>query len=174
VKAFIYNGTFNGQKFICTAFENNKESVNIFHDPHGIHQQHWGQGQVHYSQKTGDVERTIGKYQAQNIQQSENDVGKIVQHVWRPGLCIDVPSALEINASEKTKAQRELRILLERLGDILLYIEPSPKSLQSYSHKIRELLILTCTAIESVWQSYLRLAGNPPDRPTTNDYVKLK
>lgn len=174
MKAFIYNGIFNGQNFICSAFENHKEFVNIFHNPQGIYHQYCQQGAVHYSTRTGNVENAIRQFQAQNIQQSKNDVGKIVKHVWRPGLCIDIPKALEINSSEKTRAQRELRILIERLGDILLYIEPSSQSLQSFGHKIRELLILTCTAIESIWQSYLRLAGNLPDRPTTRDYVKLK
>lgn len=174
MKAHIYNGEFNGKNCICSAYENNKEFVNIFHESQRLFQQYLSQGDVQYAQKTGDIKSFIKKFQARNIQESNNNVGEIIKHVWRPGLIVDIPVALEINPSEKTKAKRELRILIERLCDILLYIEPNQQSLKSYGHKIRELLILTCTAIESIWQSYLRIAGANTNRPTTNDYVKLK
>ena len=76
--------------------------------------------------------------------------------------------------TEKARAKRELKILIEKLHDILLYIEPDNSCLKVYGHKIRELLILACTECENSWTSYIRLSGNTNQRLTTNDYAKLK
>lgn len=68
-----------------------------------------------------------------------------------------------------------MRILIEKLDDVLLYIEPTAAGLQSYGHKTRELLILACTEVENFWAQYMRLANSAPSGRSfsTNDYVKL-
>jgi hypothetical protein len=46
----------------------------------------------------------------------------------------------------------------------------------TYSHKTRELLILSCTEVENSWKQYLASARAAPVNGrdyTTNDYVKL-
>ena len=77
--------------------------------------------------------------------------------------------------SDLRLAEQALLLLIQRLDELLHFIEPSPVTLQAYSHKARELLILSCTEVENAWKSYLRIANVPPARSdfTTNDYVKL-
>ena len=175
MNAIIYEGTWQHKQFICSAFENRKEFVNILHEPSGIFQQYWQQGQVIYSSKTGNVAaKAQADFEAKNLHVSHFKVGHVVQHVWRPGLCIDIPEALDIQEDDQNRTQKSIRILVDKLNDILLYIEPDQNALKIHGHKIRELLILSCTEVESFWQSYLRLAGNAIHRPSTNDYVKLK
>lgn len=67
--------------------------------------------------------------------------------------------------------------LLEYLSEIFRYIEPSIENFSAYGHKIRELIILSCTEIESMWRAVLRENStkyNESYRFTTNDYVLLK
>lgn len=63
------------------------------------------------------------------------------------------------------------------LGEIFRHIEPARENMKTYGHKIRELLILICTEIESGWRAVLDEntgAGNHRDRYTTVDYFKVK
>lgn len=103
--------------------------------------------------------------------------GEVVSGVWRPGLFYqkEVHQALAIDEYAQRSAEQSLRILIEKLDEILLYIEPSVAGLQTYGHKSRELLILACTEVENLWSQYMRLAGAVPYGRafTTNDYVKL-
>lgn len=112
---------------------------------------------------------------AQNIVELQTPPGTVVAGVWRPGLYSEshIHQALSTNQFEQRSAEQALRILVEKLDEILLYIEPSPTGLGSYGHKTRELLILACTEIENAWSQYLRLAGSATVRPTTNQYVRL-
>jgi hypothetical protein len=66
--------------------------------------------------------------------------------------------------------------LIERLDELFLYIEPDINGLNTYSHKTRELLILSCTEVENNWKQYMQLAGARPINNrdfTTKDYVQL-
>lgn len=174
MKAYIYDGIHNGTSFICAAFQNTKEFVNIFYEKQGIYQILLHQGEVYYDAKMQDIKaKVIADFSATNIEQSFFEVGNIIKHVWRPGLCVDIEKALEVDKGEQQRAIKSLKILTERLDDILMYIEPDSTSLQSYGHKTRELLILACTEVESFWQFYLKQANIVKPRPTTNDYVKL-
>ena len=174
MKAHIYDGVYRGTNFTCAAFENAKEFLNIFYEKQGICQMLWQQGAVYYSAKIQDIKaKSVADFSATNIEQSFFEVGSIIKHVWRPGLCLDIEKALGIDKGEQQRAIKNLRILAERLNDILMYIEPETYALNCYSHKTRELLILACTEVESFWQFYLREANAVRARPTTNDYVKL-
>lgn len=108
---------------------------------------------------------------------STMDVGQTVSHVWRPGIWHynDIRSGLGTTDNERREALQAVRLLLERLDELTLFIEPTTSSLQTYSHKTRELLILACTEVENAWKAFMLEAGTNPvsnDFKTT-DYVKL-
>ncbi|MBS7327929.1 MAG: hypothetical protein KIG68_04155 [Oxalobacter sp.] len=170
MKAYLYKETKNKKSFICSKFDNSNERVTIYHEESGIYHQYWRQGQVIYTEKEGEIINSVPS----NAVLSENEVGTIINHVWRPGLCLNINEALDIDNGEKSRAKRELKILIEKLHEILMYIEPDPICLQSYGHKIRELLILACTECENTWTAYIRLSGNKKQRLTTNEYIALK
>ncbi|MDN7653964.1 hypothetical protein QZM62_10965 [Burkholderia multivorans] len=112
---------------------------------------------------------------AKGILSMQRNVGEVVAGVWRPGLwkSEEIYAALEISEHEARNAEQGLRILVEKLDEILLYIEPSEAGLQTYGHKTRELLILACTEVENCWVQYLALAGQATNKASTNQYVKL-
>jgi hypothetical protein len=121
------------------------------------------------------VTRVFG---AQDIKPLQVEIGHAIDGVWRPSLYYydDTFQALNVTATEMRLAEQALRLLIERLDDILLYIEPDAAGLNTYSHKTRELLILACTEVENFWKSYINKAGTSPINGrtfTTNDYVKL-
>jgi len=114
---------------------------------------------------------------AANSEPMQLEPGKIINGVWRPGLYFkkEIHQALATDEYIQRTAEQALRILIEKLDEILLYIEPSRAGLQSYGHKCRELLILACTEVENLWAQYMRLANVSPVVRTfnTNDYVRL-
>jgi len=129
--------------------------------------------------KTGQlidwVKRVFG---ADEIKQAIGPVGSAVAGVWRPALYYqtEVLQALENSETDQRAAEQALRLLVERLDELLLYIEPDANGLKAYSHKTRELLILACTEAENTWRHYMRLAGVGPITGsdfTTKDYVRL-
>lgn len=107
------------------------------------------------------------------------DPGHAVRGVWRPGLYFtnQVNEALGVTDTERLSAEQALQLLIERLYDLFLYIEPTTQGLQSFGHKSRELLILAVTEVENYWQRHARdagLVGNRARRLNTRDYVKAK
>lgn len=95
------------------------------------------------------------------------EIGIKTKHIWKPFLA-NVEKELDFTISDLCYAKRNLGILIQKLQDILLYIEPSEIGLKTYSHKIRELLILACTELESTFK-YYKLGNNQG----MNDYVKI-
>jgi hypothetical protein len=67
------------------------------------------------------------------------------------------------------------RDMSENLREVFASIYPEPAHFGVYGNRLRELLILACTEVESSWRSVLRenTVGTLSDRLTTNDYVKL-
>ncbi|MFA3055922.1 hypothetical protein KWD96_02020 [Acinetobacter pittii] len=119
--------------------------------------------------------RTFG---ANNIQPLKLPIGQSIDGVWRPSLFFseDIQDALKIDMYEQRSAEQALRILLDKLDDIFLYVEPDQNGTQSFGHKSRELLILACTEVENMWVSLLNKAGTTAANGrmfTTQDYVKL-
>ena len=115
---------------------------------------------------------------AEKITPLKLPIGQTVSNIWRPSLYYDqeILKALEFNVFEQRSAEQALRVLIEKLDDLLLYIEPNNNGLKAYGHKTRELLILTCTEVENVWVSILSNLEISPQKNnsyTTNDYVKL-
>lgn len=116
---------------------------------------------------------------AEGIEETKVEVGHTVRGVWRPGLYRDeeVLQGLDVTEVEARLGEQSLLLLVERLDELFLYIEPTETSLNTYSHKTRELLILACTEVENYWKQYLILARVPPPikgNITTNHYVKLQ
>jgi hypothetical protein len=88
----------------------------------------------------------------------------------------DTYQALDVSENEMRLSENSLRLLVQKLDEIFLYIEPSRSSLNTYSHKTRELLILACTEVENFWQYFMTNAECKPlnkRNHTTKDYVKL-
>ncbi|OBU41474.1 hypothetical protein AYY26_20940 [Photobacterium phosphoreum] len=129
--------------------------------------------------KSGTLEEWVTRvFGAQDIKSMSLPVGNSIQGVWRPSLYYyqDIEKALDIDPFEKRSAEQALRVLIEKLDDILLYVEPDANGLNSYGHKSRELLILACTEVENSWTSLFKKANIQPANGrmyTTNDYVKL-
>jgi hypothetical protein len=169
-KAYLYKKVRNGKNYICATFKSSTELVTIYHDADGIFHQHVLQGEVDYSRAPSDIANSLSheKYLV-----SSTEVGHVIDSVWRPGLTVDVPIALNTDDNTKHRAKKDLKILIEKLHEVLLFVEPDDYGLKSHGHKTRELLILSCTEVENAWKYYLRLGGNTTERPNTKDYVTL-
>lgn len=98
--------------------------------------------------------------------------GQYHPRVWR-----------KINLFGPTKAyQREFAVTIQSLSnlfiqsaDVYRYIEPSRKNANAFGHRIREILILASTEVESAWKAIL-VANNKASSAgalRTSDYVKL-
>jgi len=156
------------------------EHGNFFIHIYGQKNDLWVQfyGLTASQQKTGSLDDwLLNTFGATNIKESVNDVGNVVDCVWRPGLYYPekIYQALSTNEFEQRSAEQALRLLIDYLDNLFIYIEPSTSGLQSYSHKTRELLILACTEVENYWTQYLNNAGATPSSRyfNTTDYVKL-
>ncbi|NET58207.1 MAG: hypothetical protein F6K47_19240, partial [Symploca sp. SIO2E6] len=157
-------------------YEHGNFFIHIYGQENGL----WVQssGLTASQQKSGSLDNWIlNTFGAINIQESVNDVGDVVDYVWRPGIYYQeqIYQALSTNESEQRAAEQALRLLIDYLDNLFIYIEPSPSGLQSYSHKTRELLILACTEVENYWTQYMNRAGATPSARyfNTKDYVKL-
>ncbi|WP_146125643.1 hypothetical protein [Burkholderia ambifaria] len=65
--------------------------------------------------------------------------------------------------------------LFSYLIEIFRHIEPATSNFKTFSHKLRELLILTCTEIESSWRAVLTENAPSIKNPSrTSDYIKIK
>ena len=121
------------------------------------------------------IDRTFG---AVEVKESLHEVGHSVRGVWRPGLFFsnEILQGLDTTESALRMAEQALVILISKLDEIFQFVEPEPKTLLVYGHKIRELLILAATEAENAWKDFLRIAGTAPPangRFSTNHYVKL-
>ena len=132
--------------------------------------------------KSKDAHSTISewakvRFGAKNIQPMSLDVGQIYDGLWRPGLSNDddILSGLGFTFAERRAAELLLLLMLERLNEILLYVELDPSTLATYGHKQRELLLLAATEVEAPWRWFLDHSGVKPLSQgfSTNDYVKL-
>jgi hypothetical protein len=64
--------------------------------------------------------------------------------------------------------------LFDYLVEIFRHIEPSYSNFKAFGHKVRELLILVCTEVESAWRAVLTENGySSRSHFNTTDYVRL-
>lgn len=119
--------------------------------------------------KSHDIEDVIKNYfEYEIIKKERMDIGIKNKHIWKPFLNVKIQDELDFTTVELCRAKRDLGILIQKLQEILLYVEPSAEGLRTYSHKIKELLILSCTEIENSFKLY-----NLGKNERTSDYVKL-
>ena len=68
--------------------------------------------------------------------------------------------------------------MADQLREILYCVHPDKSHLNVFGNRQRELLLLSCTEIESAWRSIFRENRSNPTAPlgrlSTNDYVRLK
>lgn len=102
-----------------------------------------------------DIDLVIkNAYQYQIEDKKRMEIGIKKKHIWKPLLQENIEKELEIDVYELCRAKRNLSILIQKLQDVLMYIEPSENGLKAYSHKLRELLILSCTDLECTFKDY--------------------
>lgn len=158
------------------AYATNSHFVHIYGREGGL----WVQssGLTATEAKSGVLDDWVNKvFGAEATASLEHEVGSVIDGVWRPGLYYDAQSfqALDTDRVERRGAEQSLYGLVERLNELLLYIEPEGAGLDAYGPKSRELLILAATEAENVWAQYMRRAKIMPSGPgyTTIDYVRL-
>lgn len=100
------------------------------------------------------IETIIHALNFKDFSKKSMAIGVKKRHIWKPFLQQDLLKELDYTVMNLCRAKRDLGILIQKLQDILLYVEPSESGLQTYSHKIRELLILACTELECTLKTY--------------------
>lgn len=158
------------------------ESAHVFVHISGVESALWsistGLSIIDSKQGVATLRDWIARFGAQDIEDVTLDVGETVEGVWRPGLYYDdqMLQALSATNVDLRLAEQSLLLLIQRLDEILLYVEPTTHALSTHSHKARELLILACTEVEAQWKHHLIKAGRtpPPRGFSTNDYVDLR
>lgn len=160
------------------AYENNHFFIHLYGTNQGIQTISPGLTVVEKNKNNQTLKSwVINTFGATNIKNMKCDVGTAKKLIWRPGLLYydELKSALDYDEFDKKNSEQSLIILLQKLSEILLYIEPSNKSKKTYSHKLRELLILSCTEFENQITSILEKHNIAPigRNYNTNDYVKI-
>jgi hypothetical protein len=99
--------------------------------------------------------------------------GTYYKRMWRPNVGMARP--LETASTQaRTQASVSLQILLDKVENLFLTIEPSMENFSAYGHTIREILLLACMEFESSCKAILKENGYANSGNTsTNDYVKL-
>lgn len=156
------------------AYETDTHFVHMFGKDDGL----WviSSGLTVTQKKNGSLTQWVqDTFGAVEIETAQYEVGRTVKGVWRPGLYYDedILAGLATSIFDVRLAEQSLLLLIQRLDEILNFVEPTQENLKVFGHKTRELLILACTEIESYWKSYLRMAGQTGGKLGTKDYVKL-
>lgn len=107
-------------------------------------------------------------YEYPILKKENMEIGVKYKHIWKPLMQSSIERELDFTVPEAYRAKRSLGILVEKLQELLLYVEPSEKGLKSYSHKTRELLFLACSDLECRLKRY-----NFKKNERMNDYVQI-
>ena len=114
----------------------------------------------------------VNYYETQPIETKNIEIGKAYFNIWKPGLISpSIKTQLGYDDVQKNRAKRDLSILVQKLQEILLYVEPTKEGLSSFSHKTRELLLLASTEVENSLRLYL----DDPDskKAKTEDFINI-
>lgn len=65
------------------------------------------------------------------------------------------------------------KLILKQLFKTFEFIEPTASNFDTYSHQIRQVILLACMEVETSWTAILKTHNYQSERLTTNDYVKL-
>jgi hypothetical protein len=108
------------------------------------------------------------------------EIGRYFPRIWR-GI-YDVGNHYSYNSVNARKVYGKTYIssnvaalsIFDALELLFRYVEPTSENRSAFGHKIREVLILTCTEVESAWRSVLE--ANTTEKKisyTTKDYSAL-
>ena len=114
-----------------------------------------------------------------------DSIGRHHLRIWRPEI---VDGTISINESDRSTLTLDglclrgpllssvaaARIVFDELADLIRVVEPTQAQRGTYGHRLRHLLIVACTEVESCWRSVLE--NNRTTSATslsTNDYVTL-
>jgi len=116
-----------------------------------------------------NIEKIIqNAYEYPIIKKENMEIGVKYKHIWKPLMQNNIEKELDFTVAEAYRAKRDLGLLVQKLQELLLFVEPSKEGLKAYSHKARELLFLACSDLESSLKKY-----NFGKNERMNDYVKL-
>lgn len=107
-------------------------------------------------------------YEYPLIDKKTMEIGIKYRHIWKPLMQNNIEKELDFTVPDAYRAKRDLGILLQKLQEILLFVEPSEEGLKAYSHKARELLFLACSDLECSLKKY-----NFSKNERMNDYIEL-
>lgn len=135
---------------------------------------------VSFTQKAiGSLHEWVSNaFAAVDIREMVRMPGDCSQLLWRPGMdgCADVLKYLVPDIAIINESGVALSLLLSRLDDVAQFIQLDNRNLHTFSHQLRELLILACTEVETSLRGVLT-SSNPAltseSRLTTNDFYKL-
>jgi hypothetical protein len=103
--------------------------------------------------------------------------GKYFPRIYRPGLRqsgFHESEIQTINLPALTQAIATTKILLNNLLSLFETVNPDKANFSTYGIKIRNIIFLACTEVESSLSSVLRANGYTTERTwTTKDYIKL-
>jgi hypothetical protein len=116
-----------------------------------------------------------------SAQKLRTKIGTYHPRIWR-GLfdpsrlhCYNAVDARSVYGSEYIRTNIAASSLFDQMQELFRCIEPASANMQTFGNKIRELLILTCTEVESCWRAVLEQNSVvPKDRYTTSDYIVVK
>ena len=116
-----------------------------------------------------NIEKIIQNAYEYPISKKENmEIGAKYKRIWKPLMQNSIEKELDFTVYEAYRAKRSLGILVEKLQELLLYVEPSKEGLKSYSHRARELLFLACSDLECNLKRY-----NFKNNERMNDYIQI-
>lgn len=67
----------------------------------------------------------------------------------------------------------QLQILIELIEKVFKYISPEQKNMETFGNELRNIIILACTEVESLWKDTLLSNNYANKKLTTKDYVEL-
>ncbi len=115
------------------------------------------------------IEKVLNEFfEYKIVEKNKLEIGIKYKHIWKPFLQDDLNTELDFTVPELYRSRRDLGILIQKLQDVLLYVEPSKEGLQAYSHKMRELLFLACSDLESIFKKY-----NFKKNERMSDYIEI-
>ena len=143
-----------------------------FRDRHGGHDAVWAPAAL---QVVGNVETTLRQYFGPDRQFGRSDLGpgECRPRIWR-NYYSPRPSSMSQYARAWSQSVQAARNLFVDMHDVFRCVEPSAANHAAYGHRIRELLMLACTEVESACKHVLE--ANNYKRSghwNTTDYVKL-
>lgn len=80
----------------------------------------------------------------------------------------------EVFEDEIARSRGQLRSLTSKLEHIFQHVHPEKRNYNTYSHEIRNLLIIACTEVEAQWKGVLRDNNYKNSKTTPNKAQNLK